>query len=65
MYDRPKSVIGLFKFPGSRAEKLVVVLQGKKTYRMELPEARWNALQPGQSVSAVIRGGWSVLELHP
>ena len=49
----------------SRAEKLVVVLQGKKTYRMELPEARWNALQPGQSVSAVIRGGWSVLELHP
>jgi hypothetical protein len=30
---------------------------------MELPEARWAALQPGQPVNAVIRGGWSVLEL--
>jgi hypothetical protein len=47
----------------SRTEKLVVVLSGKRTYRMELPEARWAALQPGQPVSAVIRGGWSVLEL--
>jgi ribosomal protein L40E len=47
----------------SRAEKLVVVLDGKRTYRMELPEARWAALQPGQPLSAVIRGGWSVLEL--
>ena len=49
----------------SRGEKLVVVLSGKKTYRMELPEARWAALQPGQSLSAVIRGGRSVLELRP
>ncbi|HVD76938.1 MAG TPA: hypothetical protein VNH43_04980 [Vicinamibacteria bacterium] len=47
----------------SRAERLVVLLDGKRTYRMELPEARWAALQPGQGVSAVIRGGWSVLEL--
>ena len=47
----------------SRTEKLVVVLSGKRTYRMELPEARWAALQPGQPVSAVIRGGRSVLEL--
>jgi hypothetical protein len=47
----------------SRAEKLVVLLNGKRTYRMELPEARWAALQPGQGVGAVIRGGWSVLEL--
>jgi hypothetical protein len=31
--------------------------------RMELPETRWAALQPGQGVSAVIRGGWSVREL--
>ena len=31
--------------------------------RVELPETRWAALQPGQGVSAVIRGGWSVLEL--
>jgi hypothetical protein len=30
---------------------------------MELPETRWAALQPGQGVSAVIRGGWPVLEL--
>src|SRR5712692_2656470 len=47
----------------SRAEKLVVLLNGKRTYRTELPEARWAALQPGQAVSAVIRGGRSVLEL--
>jgi hypothetical protein len=47
----------------SRSEKLVVVLNGKRTYRMELPEARWAALSPGQPVSAVLRGGWSVLEL--
>jgi hypothetical protein len=47
----------------SRAEKLVVLLNGRRTYRMELPETRWAALQPGQGVSAVIRGGWSVLEL--
>ncbi len=48
----------------SRGEKLVVVLSGKKTYRMELPEARWSALQPGQSLSGVIRGGRSVLEVR-
>jgi len=47
----------------SRAEKLVVLLDGRRTYRMELPEARWVALRPGQAVSAVIRGGRSVLEL--
>ena len=47
----------------SRAEKLVVLLSGKRTYRMELPESRWAVLQPGQAVSAVIRGGWSVREL--
>ena len=47
----------------SRAEKLVVLLNGKRIHRMELPEARWVALQPGQAVSAVMRGGWSVLEL--
>jgi hypothetical protein len=48
----------------SRAETLVVLLNGKRTYRMELPEGRWTALQPGQAVSAVIRGGRSVLELE-
>jgi hypothetical protein len=48
----------------SRGEKLVVVLSGRRTYRMELPEARWAALQPGQSLSAVIRGGRSVVELR-
>jgi len=48
----------------SRGEKLVVVLNGNRTYRMELPEARWSALQPGESLSAVIRGGKSVLELR-
>jgi hypothetical protein len=48
----------------SRAETLVVLLNGKRTYRMELPEGRWTALEPGQAVSAVIRGGRSVLELE-
>jgi Zn-finger in Ran binding protein and others len=48
----------------SRSEKLVVILNGRRTYRLELPEGRWAALQPGQPVSAVIRGGWSVLELR-
>jgi hypothetical protein len=49
----------------SRSETLVVVLNGKRTYRMELPEARWASLRPGQDVSALIRGGRSVLELRP
>jgi ribosomal protein L40E len=49
----------------SRSETLVVVLSGAKTYRMELPESRWASLKTGQAVSAVIRGGRSVLELGP
>ena len=49
----------------SRGQKLVVILNGQRTYRMELPEARWADLQPGQSLGAVIRGGRSVLELRP
>jgi hypothetical protein len=37
------------------------VYRTRVTY--ELPEARWATLQPGQPVDAVLRGGWSVLEL--
>jgi hypothetical protein len=47
-----------------REERYVVLLQGRKTYRLELPEARWAALQPGQSYRAVIQGGSRVLSLQ-
>ena len=60
----PDPVLRSGEREASRGEKLVVVLNGKGTYRMELPEARWAALQPGQSLSGVIRGGRSVLELR-
>lgn len=50
---------------GNRAEKYVVLLQGKKVYRMEFPRPdRWSSLKQGQTLSAVIRGGSTVLELR-
>jgi hypothetical protein len=49
---------------GPRKERYVVLLQGKKDYRMELPEARWSQLEVGQSFTAVIRGGSRVIELR-
>jgi hypothetical protein len=48
-----------------RREKYVVVLQGRRTYRKELPFARWSALRVGESFRAVVRGGSRVLELGP
>jgi hypothetical protein len=47
-----------------RSETYAVLLQGKKTYRKELPLAQWSAIQPGQSLHAVIQGGRSVVELR-
>jgi hypothetical protein len=49
---------------GRRTERYVVLLQGGKAYRMELPEARFSQLQAGQSFTAVIRGGSRVIELR-
>jgi zinc finger protein len=47
-----------------RTEKYVVVLQGSKTYRKELPLAQWSTVRVGQSFHAVIQGGRGVLELR-
>lgn len=49
---------------GARHERYVVLLRGKKDYRMELPLARWAALHPGETLHAVIRGGSTVLEIR-
>jgi hypothetical protein len=46
-----------------RSESYVVLLRGKRDYRMELPEARWTALRPGERHQAVIQGGSRVIEL--
>jgi len=47
-----------------RSERYVVVLQGGKTYRKELPLDQWSAVRVGQSFHAVIQGGRTVLELR-
>lgn len=49
---------------GKRRESYVVLLQGRKEYRMELPLERWSSLRAGQGVHAVIRGGSSVLSIQ-
>jgi hypothetical protein len=47
-----------------RQERYVALLQGgRKTYRLELPQARWEQLQEGRRHEAVIQGGERVLEL--
>ena len=60
----PRSSLGGREREGPRREKYVVLLQGQKTYRMEMPEARWRSLQVGQTFQAVIRGGDRVEELR-
>jgi hypothetical protein len=47
-----------------RSEKYVVVLDGRKTYRKEMPLPAWSALRRGQSFHAVVQGGRRVLELR-
>jgi hypothetical protein len=47
-----------------RSERYVVVLQGGKTYRKDLPLDQWSAVRVGQSFHAVIQGGRRVLELR-
>jgi Zn-finger in Ran binding protein and others len=47
-----------------RSEKYVVVLQGTRLYRKDLPLDRWSALRTGQSLHAVIQGGRRVIELR-
>lgn len=47
-----------------REEHYVVLLQGTRAYRMELPEARWAALQSGQRYRAVIQGRSRVISLQ-
>jgi hypothetical protein len=48
---------------GARRERYVVLLQGRKLHQLELPQERWASLSQGQTLSAVIRGGRTVLEL--
>jgi hypothetical protein len=47
-----------------RHEAYVVLLQGRRRYRMELSQQRWGALSPGQELGAVIQGGSRVLSLE-
>lgn len=48
----------------AREERYTVLLQGRRAYRLDLPEARWAALQPGQRLRAVIQGGSRVLSIE-
>ena len=47
-----------------RHESYAALLQGRRQYRMELPQERWAALLPGQELLAVIQGGHKVLSLR-
>jgi hypothetical protein len=47
-----------------RHETYVVLLEGRRRYRMELPQERWAALPPGQELRAVVQGGGRVLSLE-
>ena len=49
---------------GRRHESYTVLLQGRRAYRMELPEARWASLRPGQELRAVVQGGRRVVKLE-
>ena len=69
-HRRPKALRGWHCRPcgrereAGRHETYVVLLQGRKLYRMELPEGRWAALAPGQELRAVIQGGSKVVEIE-
>ncbi len=60
----PALALGSGERAAARRETYVVVLKGDTTYRMELPEARWSQLAPGQRVHAVIQGGSRVLSIE-
>jgi hypothetical protein len=47
-----------------REQRYTVVLRGRREYRLDLPEQRWAALEPGQELRAVIQGGSRVVELR-
>jgi hypothetical protein len=49
---------------GKRSESYVVVLQGRKTYRMEVPRERWLEMREGQIGSAVVRKDGALLDLR-
>jgi hypothetical protein len=60
----PDPRLGSRERESGRTESYVVVLEGKKTYRMKLPQPRWESLQEGEQHQAVIRGGSTVVELR-
>jgi hypothetical protein len=59
----PEVVLARGEREGRRQESYVALLQGRKPYRIDLPQARWASLQSGQSVRAVIRGGSRVMSI--
>jgi Zn-finger in Ran binding protein and others len=60
----PDVSLGSNEREAMRTETYVVRLAGTaKTYRMELPLARWEQLEEGRRYDAVIQGGRTVLEL--
>jgi hypothetical protein len=60
----PDLSLGSNEREARRTESYVVRLAGTaKTYRMEMPFARWEQLEDGRRYDAVIQGGSKVLEL--
>jgi hypothetical protein len=47
-----------------RSERYTVVVQGRRTYRIELPFERWSSLRLGETRMGVVRGGVRLIELR-
>jgi hypothetical protein len=60
----PAAGVGFHEREAGRNESYVVRLEGRGSYRMDLPEDRWASLQVGQRFHAVIQGGSKVLSIQ-
>jgi hypothetical protein len=60
----PDIRLNLGEREGKRSESYVVVLQGRNTYRMEVPRERWLEMREGQIGSAVVRKDGALLDLR-
>lgn len=59
----PDVDLGRGEREAGREERYTLLLQGSRLYRLDLPEDRWAAYEPGQTFHAVIQGGSKVIEL--
>jgi len=60
----PDIRLNLGEREGKRTETYVVVLQGRRVYRMKVPRDQWLAMREGQIGSAVVGAGGAVRELR-